>query len=205
MVKEFGDQFEEFVMSYFKRVKKCKVAVRDYSFHKSHKTKGGGTRNSPTDLDVVAFGKSKIYAISCQEFIPFTPKKAPENCKNIVDNLKQGIENLKQNLGKGKIEPVIACISISKYGYQELMKHTRRMFGKELEIKFLFDMVSEYVNFLTHKDFKKMSAISFGTLDWFLCRIVGWYGLNFTKELEDLKPEERKRVYTIFRERQLKE
>jgi hypothetical protein len=70
MVKEFGNQFEQFTLEYFKRVLECPIVVRDYSFRKEGETKQGKKRKNPTDLDVVAISKNKIFVITCQEYIP---------------------------------------------------------------------------------------------------------------------------------------
>lgn len=65
MVKEFGDQFEEFTLEFFKRVIRCPIVIRDYNFRKYGITKKGKPIKGPSDLDFLAISSNKIYTITC--------------------------------------------------------------------------------------------------------------------------------------------
>ena len=102
MVKEFGNQFEQFTLEFFKRVKKIPIIIRNYSFRKKVETKERYVRSSPSDIDVIGIRSDKIYIITCQEYLPSDEKNSNIQIRKLIDNLKQGIDDIKNNYGESK-------------------------------------------------------------------------------------------------------
>jgi hypothetical protein len=209
MVKEFGNQFEQFTLEYFKRVIGCPIVIRDYSFRKEvriNKKDETKKMKSPTDLDVVAISKNKIYAITCQEYIPFYGgKNGEEYIKRLVDNLNQGIEDIKDKIKNDnqKIIPVIAFLGIREEDVKRLDDKIGEIIGKKVFlisfIDMLIDFIEEWKKYVKNYRELKESWASIGDFDWLISRIVAHFKVK-SDELRSLiiNSPRRRRKYKIL-------
>jgi hypothetical protein len=179
MVKEFGNQFEQFTLEYFKRVLECPIVVRDYSFRKEGKTKQGKMRKNPTDLDVVAISKNKIFVITCQEYIPvYGGKNGEKEIERLVDNLNQGIKDIKNKIKSDnqKIIPVIAFLGIREENIKQLDDRVGEIIGEKVFLISFIDMLIGFIdkwneNVVKYRELEESRA-SIGAFDWLISRIV---------------------------------
>jgi len=215
MVKEFGNQFEQFTLEYFKRVIGCPIVIRDYSFRKEVLTEKENEikkMKSPTDLDVVAISKNKIYAITCQELIPVEGEsKGKGELMRLADNLKQGIDDLENRLGiKGesdinsrKIIPIIAFLGIREENIKQLDDVVGEIIGKKVFLISFIDMLIGFIdkwneNVDKYRELEESWA-SIGDFDWLISRIVAHLKVK-SDELKSLiiYSPRRRRKYKIL-------
>jgi len=179
MVKEFGNQFEQFTLEYFKRVLQCPIVVRDYSFRKVGKTGQVKMRKNPTDLDVVAISKNKIFVITCQEYIPvYGGKNGEKEIERLVDNLNQGIKDIKDKIKNDnqKIIPVIAFLGIREEDVKRIDDKIGEIIGEKVFLISFIDMLIGFIdkwneNVDKYRELEESWA-SIGDFDWLISRIV---------------------------------
>ncbi|MBS7658067.1 MAG: hypothetical protein QXL69_00835 [Candidatus Bathyarchaeia archaeon] len=177
MVKEFGDQFEQFTLEFFKRVIESPIVIRDYSFRRAGKTKEGKLRKSPTDLDVLAISNNKIYAITCQEWIPYEEKGKEEEMHRLVDNLSQAIKDIKEKVKtqNQEIIPVIAFLAIKGEDLMSLDNKVKEIIKEKVALLSFLDMLFSFVETWCKP---QRTWVPAGNFDWFFSRIVGWFKIN---------------------------
>jgi len=206
MVKEFGNQFEQFTLEYFKRVVGCPAVIRDYNFRKEGMTKQGKKRKNPTDLDVVAISNDKIFAITCQEYIPFYGgKSGEEDIKRLVDNLNQGIKDIKDKIKNDnqKMIPVIAFLGIREENIKQLDDQAGKIIGEKVFLISFIDMPISFIdkwneNVDKYRELEESWA-SIEDFDWLISRIVAHFKVK-SAELRSLiiNSPRRRRKYKIL-------
>jgi hypothetical protein len=201
MVKEFGNQFEQFTLEFFKRVKKCPFIIRDYSFRKIGKTEKGYVRSNPSDIDVIGICSDKIFIITCQEYIPSGKKDSDTQIKKLIDNLKQGIDDIKNNYREWKeIVPVISCIAIKESSLSDIDNQIEKILTQKVGVIFFFDMFKGFKEEWENIKNNTKSWIPAGYFDWFFSRFFGDFKIKLSEELieENIKEViKRKKEYKI--------
>jgi len=182
-VKEYGDSLERFTLEFFKRVMKCPTVIREYPFRKKQETERGRVRENPTDLDVLAIFKDKIYAVTCQEWIPVStvPPSPEKELEKLADNLNQAIENLKENFRykDEEIKPVITFVALREENLSQLDKKIGDVLRQRAYILTLLDMIYMFIEEWGTQQQKQWAT--FGDFDWFFSRIIGWYRIDHAK------------------------
>lgn len=190
MVKEFGNQFEQFTLEFFKRVVNCPIVIRDYEFRKKSVTNKGKLRESPTDLDVFAYSKNKIYLVTCQEWISSQKKREEEEIERLVDNLNQAINDIKEkiNTQNQKIIPIIAFVAMKEESLKMLENKVREIIKERVALLSFLDMFFKFIEVWEKTQKSWMPA---GNFDWFFSRIIGWFKID-SKKLKELINESNK-------------